>query len=80
MGNLVYGGTAVEKVRQHAEDVPFELIGTWEAEPHDVDGEWVDQRFNPDRVARYMTSPTGQWSNLDNLASALRRCGISPTR
>ncbi|WP_405814484.1 hypothetical protein OG241_07715 [Streptomyces sp. NBC_01390] len=78
MGNLVYGGTAVEKVRQHAEDVPFELIGTWEAEPHDVDGEWVDQRFNPDRVARYMTSPTGQWSNLDNLASALRRCGVSP--
>ncbi|MFE0133267.1 hypothetical protein ACFWY6_17110 [Streptomyces sp. NPDC059037] len=78
MGNLVYGGTAVEKVRQHAEDVPFELIGTWEAELHDVDGEWVDQRFNPDRVARYMTSPTGQWSNLDNLASALRRCGISP--
>ncbi|MFC4506582.1 MULTISPECIES: hypothetical protein [Streptomyces] len=78
MGNLVYGGTAVEKVRQHAEDVPFELIGTWEAEPHDVDGEWADQRFNPDRVARYMTSPTGQWSNLDNLASALRRCGVSP--
>ncbi|MEU2828682.1 hypothetical protein ABZ667_08455 [Streptomyces lavendulae] len=78
MGNLVYGGTAVDKVRQHAEDVPFELIGTWEAEPHDVDGEWVDQRFNPERVARYMTSPTGQWSNLDNLASALRRCEISP--
>ncbi|MFD4242688.1 hypothetical protein ACFWP3_13965 [Streptomyces sp. NPDC058525] len=78
MGNLVYGGTAVEKVRQHAEDVPFELIGTWEAQPHDVDGEWVDQRFNPERVARYMTSPTGQWSNLDNLASALRRCEISP--
>ncbi|MGT2527219.1 hypothetical protein ACU4GG_08445 [Streptomyces nojiriensis] len=78
MGNLVYGGTAVDKVRQHAEDVPFELIGTWEAQPHDVDGELVDQRFNPDRVARYMTSPTGQWSNLDNLASALRRCEISP--
>ncbi|MCY0929621.1 hypothetical protein OTB20_26175 [Streptomyces sp. H27-H1] len=78
MGNLVYGGTAVDKVRQHAEDVPFELIGTWEAQPHDVDGEWVDQRFNPERVALYMTSPTGQWSNLDNLASALRRCEISP--
>ncbi|MFD3970245.1 hypothetical protein [Streptomyces cyaneofuscatus] len=78
MGNLVYSGTAVEKVRQHAEDVPFELIGTWEAQVHDIDGEWVDQRFNPDRVARYMTSPAGQWSNLDNLASALRRCRISP--
>ncbi|MFF8914190.1 hypothetical protein ACF08M_12900 [Streptomyces sp. NPDC015032] len=78
MGNVAYGGTSVEKVRQHAEDVPFELIGTWEAGPHIIDGEWVDQRFNPDRVARYMTSPTGQWSNLDNLASALRRCGIPP--
>ncbi|MFJ1954487.1 hypothetical protein ACIOGT_25035 [Streptomyces microflavus] len=78
MGNLVYSGTAVERVRQHAEDVPFELIGTWEAQAHDIDGEWVDQRFNPDRVARYMTSPAGQWSNLDNLASALRRCQIPP--
>ncbi|MGW5926987.1 hypothetical protein ACWF2L_12125 [Streptomyces anulatus] len=78
MGNLVYSGTAVEKVRQHAEDVPFELIGTWEAHAHDIDGEWVDQRFNPDRVARYMTSPAGQWSNLDNLASALRRCRVPP--
>ncbi|MGW6600517.1 hypothetical protein [Streptomyces sp. NPDC055036] len=78
VGNLVYGGTGIEKVRQHAEDVPFELIGTWEAEPHGIDGEWVDQRFNPDRVARYMTSPTGQWSNLDNLASALRRCKVPP--
>ena len=53
----------------HAEDVPFELIGTWEPETHDVDGEWVEQRFDPARVAKYMTSPTGQWSNLDNLAS-----------
>ncbi|MFC9756698.1 hypothetical protein [Streptomyces sp. NPDC056921] len=78
LGNLVYSGTSLEKVRQHAEDVPFELVGTWEAQPHDVNGEWADQRFNPDRVARYMTSPTGQWSNLDNLASALRRCGIPP--
>ncbi|UJW28859.1 hypothetical protein L3Q67_26855 [Saccharothrix sp. AJ9571] len=78
VGNLVYGGTAADKVRAHAEDVPFELVGTWEAEPHDLDGQWVDQRFDPVRVAKYMTSPTGQWSNLDNLASALRRCGVSP--
>ncbi|WP_424863091.1 hypothetical protein [Streptomyces sp. MMS24-I29] len=78
LGNLVYAGTPADKVRAHADDVPFELIGTWEPEPHDIDGEWVDQRFDPSRVARYMTSPTGQWSNLDNLASALRRCGVSP--
>jgi hypothetical protein len=78
LGNLVYGGSPADKVRGHADDVPFELVGTWDAEPHYIDGEWVDQRFDPSRVAKYMTSPTGQWSNLDNLASALRRCGVSP--
>ena len=78
LGNLVYGGSPADKVRGHADDVPFELVGTWDAEPHYIDGKWVDQRFDPSRVAKYMTSPTGQWSNLDNLASALRRCGVSP--
>ncbi|PUB32489.1 RNA polymerase Rpb2 [Promicromonospora sp. AC04] len=79
LGNLVYGGTSAEKVRAHAEDVPFELVGTWQPQLHDVDGEWVEQRFDPGRVAKYMTSPTGQWSNLDNLAAALRRCEVSPS-
>lgn len=78
LGNLVYGGSPADKVRGHADDVPFELVGTWDAEPHYIDGVWVDQRFDPSRVAKYMTSPTGQWSNLDNLASALRHCGVSP--
>src|SRR5699024_1766244 len=78
LGNLVYGGTPAEKVRAHAEDVPFELVGTWEPETHEVDGQWVDQRFDPARVAKYMTSPTGQWTNLDNLAAAARRCQIPP--
>lgn len=78
MGNLVYGGSAAEKIRAHADDVPFELIGTWEAETHFIDGDWVDQRFDPARVAKYMTSPTGQWSNLDSLAAALRAAEVSP--
>ncbi|MFK0244575.1 hypothetical protein ACIQUM_07740 [Amycolatopsis azurea] len=78
LGNLVYSGSAANKVREHAEDVPFELVGTWDPEPHALDDGWIDQRFDPARVARYMTSPTGQWSNLDNLASALRRCGVAP--
>lgn len=78
LGNLAYHGSAQEKIRAHAADVPFELIGTWEAELHDVDGEWVERRFDPTRVAKYMTSATGQWSNLDNLAAALRRCEVSP--
>ncbi|MDT8913577.1 hypothetical protein [Amycolatopsis sp. PS_44_ISF1] len=76
LGNLAYHGTAPDKVRAHAEDVPFELVGTWEPEDHDVDGAWIRLRFDPARVAKYMTSPTGQWSNLDNLASALRRCEV----
>ncbi|WP_030895960.1 hypothetical protein [Streptomyces sp. NRRL F-5053] len=78
LGNLVYGGSAADKVRAHAEDVPFELVGTWETALHEVDTEWVEQRFDPSRVAKYMTSPTGQWSNLDNLAAAARRAGIPP--
>lgn len=78
MGNLVYGGSSEEVIRSHAEDVPFELLGTWDAEPHEIDGQWTDQRFDPGRVARWMTSPTGQWSNLDNLAVALRRAEIPP--
>ena len=78
LGNLVYGGSPEEIIRDHAADVPFELIGTWEAETHQIDGEWVDQRFEPGRVAKYMTSSAGQWSNLDDLAAALRRAEISP--
>jgi hypothetical protein len=78
LGNLAYSGSPADKVRDHAEDVPFELVGTWGPEAHYVDGEWVDLRFDPARVAKYMTSPTGQWSNLDSLASALRRCGVPP--
>ncbi|QXV57386.1 hypothetical protein [Amycolatopsis sp. TNS106] len=78
LGNLAYAGSAADKVRDHADDVAFELIGTWEPQPHAVDDEWIDQRFDPARVAKYMTSPAGQWSNLDNLAAALRRCSIAP--
>lgn len=79
LGNLAYGGTPADKVRAHAEDVPFELVGTAEPEAHYVDGEWADHRFDPARVAKYMTSPTGQWSNLDNLAAAARAADVPPT-
>lgn len=78
LGNLVYGGSPEKIIRDHAADVPFELIGTWEAETHQIDGEWGDQRFDPSRVAKYMTSSVGRWSNLDNLAAALRRAEVDP--
>jgi hypothetical protein len=77
-GNLVYGGTAAEKVRAHADEIADELIGSWEPETLLVDGEFVEQRFDPVRVAKYMTSPKGQWSNLDELAQALRRIEADP--
>lgn len=79
MRNLVYSGTPAEKIRAHAEDVTTELIGQWEPEVRDVNGQWINQRFHPGRVAAYMTSETGQWRNLDNLAEAARECGITPS-
>lgn len=78
LANLAYVGTAEQKVRDHADDVAFEIIGTWEPMAHDVDGELVDQRFDAGRVAKYMTSEDsrGQWTNLDNLAAAAREAGV----
>ncbi|MFC4048384.1 hypothetical protein ACFOY4_01700 [Actinomadura syzygii] len=78
LGNLVYAGSAADKIRAHAEDVLDEMVGTWEPQFREVDGEFVEQRFDPVRVAKHMSSPTGQWSNLDNLASALRRAEVDP--
>ncbi|MEL0525930.1 hypothetical protein, partial [Neisseria gonorrhoeae] len=37
LANLAYVGTPEQKVRDHAEDVAFEIIGTWEPMAHDVD-------------------------------------------
>lgn len=78
LGNLVYGGTAEEKVRAHAAEIPDELIGTVESQLHLVDDEFVDKRFDAVRVSRYMTSEHGQFHNLDNLASASRKLGHRP--
>lgn len=80
MGNLVYGGTAAEKVRAHADEVADELIGTAELQPHVIDGELVDKRFDALRVSRYMTSENGQFRNLDDLASACRRLNVEPNQ
>lgn len=79
LGNLAYEGSPNEKVREHAGDTLGELVGTFDAETHLVDDELVDQRFDPLRVAKYMTSSAGQFSNLDNLAAALRRAEIEPS-
>lgn len=79
LANLAYVGSPEQKVRDHADDVVFEVIGTWEAMEHlGADGELIDQRFDAGRVARWMTNDdaAGQWTNLDNLAAASRCAGV----
>lgn len=79
LGGLAYLGEAAEKIRAHAQDTIEELIGTTDPVPRlDEEGEFVEQRFDPVRVAKYMTSPTGLWGNLDSLAAALRRAEVAP--
>ena len=78
LGNLVYPGDPVDQVRDHASEVVEEVIGTLEPTARrDDDGELVEQRFDPVQVARYMTSSKGPWANLEDLASACRRTGIT---
>lgn len=76
--NFAYSGTPEEKVRDHAADVTIDLIGHFDPEPHIIDGEIVDKRFDPQRVARYMTGSKGQFGNLDDIAAAARACDIDP--
>lgn len=78
VGNLNYLGTPEQKVRDHAQDVLDELVGTFEPREELIDGEYVDQRFHPIRVATYMDSDTGPWRNIDSLAAAARECAIEP--
>ena len=78
VGNMNYLGTPEEKVRDHAQDVLDELVGTFDPREEEIDGEYVDQRFHPIRVATYMDSEAGPWRNLDSLAAAARRCEIQP--
>lgn len=75
-GNLIYTGSAQEQIAEHSQEVADELIGNWESTPHLINGEIVDMRFDPIQVAKYMTSANSQWTNLDDLASACRRCDI----
>ncbi|MGH4000780.1 MAG: hypothetical protein ACRDTJ_25330 [Pseudonocardiaceae bacterium] len=82
VGTAVYLGTEAEKIRDHADDVLEELIGTFDPVYREVEGEFgsefVEKRFDPARVAKYMTSEAGQWGNMDSLAAALRKLEVGP--
>lgn len=78
LGDMAYTGamSPIEKVRAHAGDAADQMIGTFE--PRMV-GELDQQRrrFNPARVAQYMTSEKGYWGNREDLISALRSSTIA---
>ena len=75
--DLAYVGSAEQKVRDHAADVVDELIGFYDQ--HEVvlaDGEIVTRRFDPVRVANYMSSMSGTWRNNADIVAALRATGL----
>lgn len=78
VSDLAYVGSAEQKVRDHADDVIDELIGSFEQHEQTlIDGETVVRRFDPVRVAKHMTSEFGTWRNNSDIVAALRATGIS---
>ncbi len=78
VSELAYVGSAEQKVRDHADDVVDELIGSFEQHDHVLlDGEVVQRRFDPVRVSKHMTSEHGDWRNNADIVAALRVTGIS---
>lgn len=78
-GSLAYTGTPAEKVRAHLAEVPDRMVGTFEArEVVDDEGVHHLKRFDPVRVAKYMTSEHGTWRNTSDVVAALRAADISP--
>lgn len=77
VGDLAYVGSAEQKVRDHADDVVDELIGSYDQHEQVLfDGEVVTRRFDPVRVAKHMTSEFGTWRNNADIVAALRASGI----
>jgi hypothetical protein len=77
VGDLAYVGSAEQKVRDHSADTLDALVGSYELhEVRDGDGQWHRRRFDPVRLAKYMTSEYGTWRNNDDIVGALRTADI----
>jgi DNA-directed RNA polymerase beta' subunit len=77
VGDLAYVGTAEQKVRDHSADTLDSLIGAYDLhDVRDAEGMWQHKRFDPVRLAKYMTSEYGTWRNNDDIVGALRKAGI----
>lgn len=79
LAELVYVGSPEEQVREHASDTLDAFVGSYRLhEVRDAEGNWIQQRFDPVRLAKYMTSEFGTWRNNDDIVSALRVAEIAP--
>jgi hypothetical protein len=77
VGDLAYVGTAEQKVREHSADTLDALVGSYELhEVRDAEGQWQSKRFDPVRLAKYMTSEYGTWRNNDDIVGALRAADL----
>jgi DNA-directed RNA polymerase beta' subunit len=77
VGDLAYVGDAELKVREHSTDTLDALLGSYDLhEVRDAEGNWTRQRFDPVRLAKYMTSEYGTWRNNDDIVGALRTAAI----
>lgn len=77
VSDLAYVGSAEQKVRDHSADTLDALVGTYDLhEVRDAEGNWASQRFDPVRLAKYMTSEYGTWRNNDDIVGALRTANI----
>ena len=77
VGELAYVGSAEQQVREHSADTLDALVGRYEL--HDVrdgEGKWQRKRFDPVRLAKYMTSEYGTWRNNDDIVGALRAADL----
>lgn len=77
VSGLAYGGSPEQKIRDHAADTLDNLVGSYELhEVFQADGSFNEQRFDPSRVSKYMTSEYGVWRNNADIVAALRATGM----
>lgn len=77
VADLAYVGPSEQKVRDHAVDAVDAMVGTYEPRT-DYSPEVGEHtvRFDPVRVAKYMTSEHGSWRNSSDLIAAMRVTGL----
>ena len=77
VGEIAYTGSPEDMVMDHASDVLNDLIGSYDVHERVLpDGSIQEGRFDPARVAKYMSSEYGAWRNQAEIVQAIRRTDI----